>query len=67
MECLKPGETLEILDVYIGMYEKLPARLVVYRLTETQIKKRDKDQEVREKKKGINYSERSKKLSALNF
>jgi hypothetical protein len=67
MECLQPGETLEVPDVYIGMYEKLPARLVVYRLTETQIKKRDKDQEIREKKKGITYSERSKKLSALNF
>lgn len=67
LERLQRGETLEIPDVYIGMYEKLPALFVVYRLTDTQIRKRDKDQEVREKKKGITYSERSKKLSALNF
>ncbi|MCY9746385.1 IS4 family transposase [Paenibacillus larvae] len=67
LERIQPGETLEIPDVYVGMYEKLPTRLVIYRLTDTQIRKRDKDQEVREKKKGITYSERSKKLSALNF
>lgn len=67
MEELQPGETKEISDVYIGMHQKLPARLVVYRLTEIQMRKRDKDQVVREKKKGITYSERSKKLSAMNF
>ncbi len=67
MEQLEPGETREISDVYIGMYQKLPARLVVYRLTEIQMRKREKDQAVREKKKGLTYSEKSKKLSAMNF
>ncbi|MDQ8737129.1 transposase [Paenibacillus sp. LHD-38] len=67
MEKLQLGETREISDVYIGMYQKLPARLVVYRLSEIQMRKREKDQAVREKKKGMTYSEKSKKLSALNF
>ena len=67
MEELQPGETREIPDVYIGMYQKLPARLVVYRLTDMQMRKREKDQVIREKKKGLTYSEKSKKLSAMNF
>lgn len=67
MEELQPGETKEIPNVYIGMYQKLPARLVVYRLTEVQMRKREKDQVIREKKKGMTYSEKSKRLSAMNF
>lgn len=67
MERLQPGETKEFPDVYVGMYEKLSARLVVYRLTDTQVRKSETDQKVREKKKGMTYSERSKRLSALNF
>lgn len=53
MEGLQAGETLEIPDVYIGMYEKLPARLVVYRLTETQIKKETKTRKFGRKRKGL--------------
>lgn len=53
MERLQPGETLEIPDVYIGMHEKLPARLVVYRLTETQIKKETKIRKFERKRKGL--------------
>lgn len=53
MERLQPGKTLEIPDVYIRMYEKLPARLVVYRLTETQIKKETKIRKSERKRKGL--------------
>ncbi len=30
---LQPGETYEIPKIYIGMYQKLPARLILYKLT----------------------------------
>jgi hypothetical protein len=66
MEGLKPGQTYEISDAYIGMYQKLPTRVIIHRLTEEQTKKRWKDQAVKEKKKGIVYKERSKRLSAIN-
>jgi hypothetical protein len=66
MEALQPGQTHEISNVYIGMYQKLPARIIIHRLTEEQTQKRWKDQAVKEKKKGIIYKERSKRLSAIN-
>lgn len=37
---LQSGETYEIPEIYIGMYQKLPARLILYKLTETQMKRR---------------------------
>lgn len=40
---LQSGETYEIPEIYIGMYQKLPARLMLYKLTETQMKRRQKD------------------------
>jgi hypothetical protein len=40
---LQSGETYEIPEIYIGeMYQKLPARLILYKLTETQMKRRQK-------------------------
>lgn len=66
MEKLQPGQTYEIQNVYIGMYKKLPARVIIHRLTEEQTQKRWKDQAIKEKKKGIVYKERSKRLSAIN-
>lgn len=39
---LQPGETYEIPEIYIGMYQKLPARLILYKLTETQMKRRQR-------------------------
>lgn len=66
MEGLRPGQTDEIADTYIGMYQKLPTRVIIHRLTEEQTKKRWKDQAIKEKKKGIIYKERSKRLSAIN-
>ena len=44
---LQSSETYEIPEIYIGMYQKLPARLVLYKLTETQMKHRQKDQHLK--------------------
>lgn len=49
------------------MYEKLPARVILYRLTEQQMRNREKDMAKKEKKKGIIYKEKSKRLSAINL
>ncbi|TKH64817.1 IS4 family transposase, partial [Bacillus cereus] len=41
-------------------------RVIVHRLTKEQQQKRLRDQTVREKKKGMKYSARSKRLSGIN-
>ncbi|MFD6210522.1 IS4 family transposase [Peribacillus sp. NPDC060253] len=66
MNQLQPGQTLEISEAYIGLYQKLPARVVIHRLTEAQTEKRLKEQAKKEKKKGITYKDRSKRLSGMN-
>jgi hypothetical protein len=66
MDGLQPGQTYEISDAYIGIYKKLPTRVIIHRLTEEQTRKRWENQAIREKKKGIIYTERSKRLSAIN-
>jgi hypothetical protein len=63
---LKPGETYELSDAYIGMQQKLATRVIIHRLTEEQTKKRLENQATKEKKKGIVYKERSKRLSGIN-
>lgn len=66
MKELEPGETIEIESVYCGRLEKLPVRLVCYKLTETQLKNRRKKQALVENKKGIVLSQKSRRLSGLN-
>ncbi|PEA69107.1 IS4 family transposase, partial [Bacillus toyonensis] len=67
MNSLQPGQTCEIADAYVGMIDKVPARVIVHRLTKQQQQKRLQDQAVREKKKkGMKYSSRSKRLSGIN-
>lgn len=66
MNQLQPGQTLEISEAYIGLYQKLPARVIIHRLTEVQTEKRLKEQAKIEKKKGITYKDRSKRLSGMN-
>ncbi|PRT20013.1 MULTISPECIES: IS4 family transposase [Bacillus cereus group] len=66
MNSLHSGQTYEITDAYVGMSDKVPTRVIVHRLTEEQQKKRLRDQAVREKKKGMIYSPRSKRLSGIN-
>ncbi|OFC97069.1 transposase for insertion sequence element IS231A [Bacillus wiedmannii] len=63
---LQPGQTYEIANAYVGMIDKVPARIIVHRLTKQQQQKRLQDQAVREKKKGMKYSPRSKRLSGIN-
>ncbi|MED0959885.1 IS4 family transposase [Bacillus paramycoides] len=66
MNSLQPGQTCEISDAYVGMTDKVPTRVIVHRLTKEQQQKRLQDQTVREKKKGMKYSTRSKRLSGIN-
>ncbi|AJH19516.1 hypothetical protein S3E15_04659 [Bacillus mycoides] len=66
MNQLSPGQTMEISESYIGQYQKLPARVIIHRLTKEQTEKRLKAQAKKEKKKGITYKERSKRLSGIN-
>ncbi|MBJ3788651.1 IS4 family transposase [Bacillus sp. OA1] len=66
MNTLQPGQTCEISNAYVGMTDKVPTRVIVHRLTKEQQQKRLHDQTVREKKKGMKYSARSKRLSGIN-
>ena len=67
MNELEPGETVEIESVYCGRTEKLPTRLICYKLTQTQLKNRRKKQALLENKKGIKLSQKSRRLSGLNI
>ena len=65
MHQIKPGGTYEIRNAYIGQ-QKLPSRVVIYRLTSIQTDKRRKQQIYVEKKKGVTYFEKSKCLTEIN-
>ncbi|MED1114030.1 IS4 family transposase [Bacillus paramycoides] len=66
MSGLPPGETMEIPEAYIGQNQKLPARVIIHRLTDDQTKTRLKNQAIREKKKGIIMKDKSKRLMSMN-
>ncbi len=66
MKELEPGETMEILEAYIGQIQKLPTRVIIHRLTNDQTETRLKNQAVREKKKGIVMRDKSKQLMGIN-
>ncbi|ASL62446.1 IS4 family transposase [Bacillus cereus] len=63
---LIPGETMEIPEAYIGQNQKLPARVIIHRLTDDQTQTRLKNQAIREKKKGIVMKDKSKRLMSMN-
>ena len=63
---LIPGETMEIPEAYIGQNQKLPARVIIHRLTDDQTQIRLKNQAIREKKKGIVMKDKSKRLMSMN-
>ena len=65
IERLLPGETYEVGNVYVGDHKVLFARLVLYRLTEKQLRERRKNKKTKEKRK--KYSEKSRILSGLNI
>jgi hypothetical protein len=67
MNTLKPGQVHEITDGYIGNDKKLFTRVIMYRLTEKQLHERMKKQVYTESKKGITYSEKSKRLAGINI
>jgi hypothetical protein len=46
MNQLQPGQTIEITNAYVGMYQKLPTRVIIHRLTEEQTQKRWRDQAI---------------------
>ncbi|EAL11033.1 transposase (IS4 family) domain protein, partial [Bacillus cereus G9241] len=52
---------------YIGKDKKLFTRVIIYRLTEKQLRERKKKQVYTESKKGITYSEKSKRLAGMNI
>lgn len=67
MNHLEPGEIMELPEVYLGRDKKFQTRLLIYRLTEEQTQKRLIMRTQQEKKKGITYKERTKRLSAINI
>ncbi|AKR39042.1 transposase [Bacillus thuringiensis] len=67
MNTLKPGQVYEITEAYIGKNKKLFTRVIIYRLTEKQLRERKKKQVYTESKKGITYSEKSKRLAGINI
>lgn len=67
MDTLKPGQVYEIKDAYIGKAKKLLTRVIMYQLTEKQLRERIKKQVYTESKKGITYSEKSKQLASMNL
>ncbi|MFB6803459.1 IS4 family transposase [Peribacillus butanolivorans] len=66
MSGLTSGETMEIPEAYIGQNQKLPARVIIHRLTDDQTQTRLINQAIREKKKGIVMKEKSKHLMGMN-
>ncbi|KIV60161.1 IS4 family transposase [Aneurinibacillus migulanus] len=67
MEQLEPGDVYELPNVYVGSQERLSTRLIIYKCTEEQTQKRLKDRAIREKKKGITYTERTKRLQGITI
>ncbi|MEW9674559.1 IS4 family transposase, partial [Ammoniphilus sp. 3BR4] len=66
MNQLKPGEILEIEEVYLGKEKKFVPRLLISKLTEKQTQERLAIRAKNEKKKGITYKDRTKQLSSIN-
>jgi hypothetical protein len=60
IERLLPGETYEVGNVYVGDQKILFARLVLYRLTEKQLRERRKKnkRKVKRKKREIVFGEK---------
>ncbi|WP_242967943.1 IS4 family transposase [Tepidibacter mesophilus] len=61
------GGVLELKEVYIGRIEKRKERLVIYKLTDKQLKERKLKVEKTAKKKGIKKSENTMKLLGITM
>lgn len=64
---MTPGETLELKEVFIGRLEKKKERLIIYKLTDEQLKERKLKVEKTAKKKGIKKSENTMKLLGVTI
>lgn len=53
MSDLIPGETMEIPEAYIGQNQKLPARVIIHRLTDDQTQTRLKTKRYVKRRKAL--------------
>lgn len=67
MNRIQPGEKIELSDVYLGKAKTHRTRFLIYKLTEEQTQQRLMDRRQKEKKKGITYKAKTKRLSAINM
>jgi hypothetical protein len=67
MDEMEEGEIREIADIYVTAKKHKIPRLILYKLTPDQIKKREKKREKTEKKRGVKLSHPTKKLFKLNM
>ena len=58
MNTLKAGQTYEIKEAYIGKNQKLFTRVIIYRLTEKQLRERREKQSYTESKKELRIQKR---------
>ncbi|WP_134698730.1 IS4 family transposase [Ammoniphilus sp. YIM 78166] len=66
MDSMKSGEVKEIPEVLIGREKKLKTRLILYKLTDEQLKKRQLIRSKKERTKTKSYSDETKQLDALH-
>ncbi|MBM4763085.1 IS4 family transposase [Bacillus sp. B15-48] len=67
MDEMEEGEIREIVDIYVTAKKHHIPRLILYKLTPEQIKKREKKREKTEKKRGVKLSHPTKRLYKLNM
>jgi hypothetical protein len=66
MDQLQPGEIMEIPEAYLGRDKKICTRLLIYKLIAAQTQERLRIRAQNEKKKGVVYKDRTKRLSSIN-
>lgn len=67
MRGLKYGQRYEIKDIYVGMHRKMKTRLILYRLTEAQLKKRSESIAKIDRKKCIKRKAKTIELQGISI
>lgn len=67
MKQMSDGEHYEIKDIYVGKEKKLKTRLILYKLTSDQLKKRSRKCKKNAKKKGIKKSNNTIELLGISI
>lgn len=67
MKQMEDGERYEIKDVYVGKEKSLKTRLILYKLTKEQLKKRSEKSEKNAKNKGIEKSDNTIELLGISI